>query len=380
MKRYLLCASVFTCFFLFLRISAAAQPVEGVAVINDREYASTVQHLLDGAENSIKFVLYQVRFYEKYPDSASNKLIESLIDAQERGVTVKGVLDLSPFKKQDTKYNKDAADRLTKAGCEVFLDDPEVQSHGKVIVIDEMITIIGSTNWAYYSIARNSEASVAIWSPQLAREFTAYIDEIAKNSDRVEVTPEVVEETHKSELKIAKHSAENVVSLSNEKYFPALHKAIEEAKESIRVVQLSVRYYTDIPTGAPRDSDLPNGVLSHTNELCEDLIRAHKRGIDVQVIIDRQAIRSNEEQLPFARKLAQNGVTVFWDDENVTTHAKLIVIDDDITVVGSTNWTYHALHLNNEVSVLIRSKPVNKIYRDYFKKILKKSVKLESGG
>ena len=49
---------------------------------------------------------------------------------------------------------------------------------------------------------------------------------------------------------------------------------------------------------------------------------------------------------------------VVYDPVTVTTHTKLLIIDGEISVVGSTNWTYSALEKNHEVSVLIRSPEV----------------------
>ncbi|MEK7290856.1 MAG: phospholipase D-like domain-containing protein, partial [Planctomycetota bacterium] len=40
------------------------------------------------------------------------------------------------------------------------------------------------------------------------------------------------------------------------------------------------------------------------------------------------------------------------------THNKILVIDNYITIVGSTNWTYSALKKNHEASVLIKSRSV----------------------
>jgi phosphatidylserine/phosphatidylglycerophosphate/cardiolipin synthase-like enzyme len=45
------------------------------------------------------------------------------------------------------------------------------------------------------------------------------------------------------------------------------------------------------------------------------------------------------------------------------------VVDGQLALVGSTNWTYYALTNNNEVSVLIRSKEVAKVLVDYFNQV-----------
>jgi phosphatidylserine/phosphatidylglycerophosphate/cardiolipin synthase-like enzyme len=53
------------------------------------------------------------------------------------------------------------------------------------------------------------------------------------------------------------------------------------------------------------------------------------------------------------------------------------MVDDQLTVVGSTNWSYYALDQNNETSVLIRSPEINRQYRDYFQEVLSGSTLLE---
>ena len=46
-----------------------------------------------------------------------------------------------------------------------------------------------------------------------------------------------------------------------------------------------------------------------------------------------------------------------------------MVVDGQLTLLGSTNWTYYALTNNNEVSVLIRSKELAKAIIDYFNRV-----------
>jgi len=46
-----------------------------------------------------------------------------------------------------------------------------------------------------------------------------------------------------------------------------------------------------------------------------------------------------------------------------------MVVDGHLILLGSTNWTYHALTTNNETSILIRSKEVAKAFTDYFNRV-----------
>ena len=67
--------------------------------------------------------------------------------------------------------------------------------------------------------------------------------------------------------------------------------------------------------------------------------------------------------------LEQHGVPYVLDAPDISTHAKLIVIDELYTVVGSTNWSYSAITKNHETAVIIRSRQVAKSYIEYSRHI-----------
>ena len=51
--------------------------------------------------------------------------------------------------------------------------------------------------------------------------------------------------------------------------------------------------------------------------------------------------------------LAAHGIPVVWDEVSRTSHAKVLLIDDQQALVGSHNWTRAALLDNREASVLL---------------------------
>jgi len=170
-------------------------------------------------------------------------------------------------------------------------------------------------------------------------------------------------------------TAKWVKVLSNKDYFPAVEEVFGQAKGSIWVMMYSARYYTQPPQYARHYTHGEGQPYSNTNLLLEDLVGAVQRGVKVMVILDssdwnKENTRKNRL---FAQLLKKGGVRVFFDDPQVTTHDKLILVDDDLTIVGSTNWTYYALEENNETSVLIKSGEVNRRYREYFLQVKKAS-------
>ena len=154
-----------------------ALPAEDVEVIQNREYFPTVHQALQEARESIKVIMYAARYYENYPDSPSNILIGDLIEAHRRGVKVEVILELGVFEEVN-QHNQEVGQLLSREGVVVALDSPSVTTHAKLMTIDGEISILGSTNWKYYSLDKNNEVSVLIKSREVAREIEEYFRRI----------------------------------------------------------------------------------------------------------------------------------------------------------------------------------------------------------
>ncbi len=153
--------------------------------------------------------------------------------------------------------------------------------------------------------------------------------------------------------------AQEVVPLIDANYFPTVHDALTGAKKSI----LCAMYLAQLSPGHP---------LGWESLLLRDLLSASKRGLEVKVILENNSEVENKYAYEF---LKGAGVPVFYDTPERSTHCKLIVIDDEITILGSTNWSYAGLRINHEASVLIRSKEVAKVFKEAINKIeVKKEV------
>ena len=88
--------------------------------------------------------------------------------------------------------------------------------------------------------------------------------------------------------------------------------------------------------------------------------------MDVRVVVDvggSGAPSRGEDR--FLEVLGGAGAAVFVDSPETTIHAKVALVDEDYTVIGSTNWTYHAVEENNETAVIIESRDINEHYAEY---------------
>ena len=152
--------------------------------------------------------------------------------------------------------------------------------------------------------------------------------------------------------------AEDVQLVTDGQYFQVAKKMIQEAKSSIQVMMFEMGYYDQHPN-------------TPSNLLIRELIDAKKRGVKVEVILDVREgkDRTTERNRQTGKILSNGGVEVTYDPLSKTTHAKWMVVDGKLSLVGSANWTYYALTSNNEVSILIRSREVAKALVDYFNRV-----------
>ena len=91
-----------------------------------------------------------------------------------------------------------------------------------------------------------------------------------------------------------------------------------------------------------------NGVI---DELCEALVAAQQRGVDVRLFVDS----GDGERYAYTREasawLRERGVAVIDDELKRTSHMKMFLIDDQV-FIGSHNWTGYAMTRNREASIL----------------------------
>lgn len=94
-------------------------------------------------------------------------------------------------------------------------------------------------------------------------------------------------------------------------------------------------------------------------DIAESLVSAKRRGVEVQMIADRQQTETNATTLvPW---LAAQGVPVWIDADHAAAHNKVMVIDngtpDAIVITGSFNFTHAAQHRNAENLLVLRGNP-----------------------
>ena len=93
--------------------------------------------------------------------------------------------------------------------------------------------------------------------------------------------------------------------------------------------------------------------------LANALIAAKRRGVDVQVMADREQTFSGEaSRIP---ELVRAGIPVMLEVRYQSAHNKVMVMDaglaDAAVITGSYNWTYAAQYKNAENVLILRHNP-----------------------
>lgn len=95
--------------------------------------------------------------------------------------------------------------------------------------------------------------------------------------------------------------------------------------------------------------------------IAEALLKAHRRGINVAVILDKSQRTQKYSSSTF---LANARIPTYIDAEHAIAHNKIIIIDRAVVITGSFNFTKAAEERNAENLLVIRSKELAKLYLD----------------
>ena len=93
--------------------------------------------------------------------------------------------------------------------------------------------------------------------------------------------------------------------------------------------------------------------------IAKALLNAHKRGVKVEVILDKS---QRKDEYSSATFLYNQGIPVKIDAQHAIAHNKVIVIDGETVITGSFNFTKAAEEKNAENLLVIRDKKLAERY------------------
>jgi len=98
-------------------------------------------------------------------------------------------------------------------------------------------------------------------------------------------------------------------------------------------------------------------------EIARAILEARDRGIDIKILLDRSQVKAKYSR---SRYFVQNGIEVRISSNNYIMHNKFAVIDHEIVITGSYNWTASAGERNDENLLVIDDNYIVERYQDQF--------------
>lgn len=261
-------------------------------------------------------------------------LRDALLDARRRGVAVRVVMESESLDSEEVQD-------LQTAGIQIVDDRREGLMHNKFAILDRQEVWSGSMNFTVSGAYRSDNNLVRIQSQELAE---GYLDEFEEMFLDHQFGPDSPASTPRPVM--------NIDGTRLEVYFSPDDGTMERMLELVQDAQESVHFMAYSFT----DDDLATA-----------LIAAHNSGLEVAGVMDKAQALSNtggEYQ-----NLLENGIDVRLDGNPHSMHHKVIIVDREIVVTGSYNFSKSAMTRNDENTLIFHSSDVAEIYFNEFERV-----------
>jgi phosphatidylserine/phosphatidylglycerophosphate/cardiolipin synthase-like enzyme len=266
----------------------------------------------------------------------------ALIDAHTRGVVVRMVME------SDNMQDR-APQALKKAGIPIIGDQREGLMHNKFMVIDRAEVWTGSMNFTTSGTYEDNNNLIRIRSNKVAKDYTVEFEEMFKNNF---FGADVVAETPYPNLTID--------GTQLEIYFSPDDHVARRIAALLRGARQSIYFLA----------------YSFTANDFGDILRQKARdGIPVAGVMEASQIASNPgtEFSSFSKA----GLPVYLDGNPGLMHHKVIIIDQEIVITGSYNFTSSAERSNDENVVIFFDKQIASRYMAEFQRVYDKAPKIQ---
>lgn len=284
--------------------------------------------LISNAQKEIKFAIYGFRGQEE--------ILQTMILAKKRGVEISGVVDSDSH---EQNYYDDT--HLLYEYFDIKTDHISYIMHNKFFIFDDKLLWSGSANLSDTDTGGyNANNVVVIEDKKIA---SIYENEFDQMFYKEKFNNKKTEHSQK-DIKTADSTISIFFSPKSNTYEEGIKELVKSAKKYIYI---------------------PIFYLTH-KDLGEQLIKAHKKGVEIKVILDATAARN-----PYSKHklLRQEGIEVKVENFGGKMHAKSMIIDDTYIISGSMNFTKAGNSKNDENTLILKNPKLAKQYKEYFIKL-----------
>ena len=263
-------------------------------------------------------------------------VIDAINNAYLRGVKVRVVVDADQA--------DDVRERLYSE-IPLKMNKTSGLMHSKFMIVDSVFVLSGSANWRTSSFSTRDNNIISTRHSDIVDKYKTQFEQIWQY---VEVS--------KTNYSV---TANPYVDLGDGNYVYVRFSPNDKP----------LSYYTDEVANATKNISF--AIYSFTdNSLRDALINQHNSGVIVNGVFDTWS-----NQYDVYPDLKDAGVSVIRKSTASTMmHNKLIIIDSDMVMTGSMNFTSAGDKQNDECSFIIKDSAVNYIYRRYFRRLWEDST------
>ncbi len=142
--------------------------------------------------------------------------------------------------------------------------------------------------------------------------------------------------------------ASPITPIVDREYLPASQKLIKRAEKSIYLSMFVVK----------------RGEM--VNLLIKELEKSAQRGVEVKILLDDN-IAHNQQTVNSLKGI--KNIEIKLDSPKKTTHNKMLIVDGETVLIGSTNWTDSSLGSADEANVIISNKEIAAYFEEFFDKL-----------
>lgn len=259
---------------------------------------------------------------------------DALLDAHKRGLSVRVVAETDYLDSPEMQA-------LVKAGIGVRDDNSENLMHNKFVVIDRQVVWTGSMNYTISEAYRNNNNLLRLRSSQLAANYTTEFEEMFVEDRFGPFSP-----ANTPFPSFILDGTRIDIFFSPEDGVQAhLVDLLMEAQESIFFMAFSFT----------------------ADEIAGALLDRAKAGVTVQGVMESSQVASNIGG--DFDKFTDAGLDVRLDGNRYTMHHKVLIIDRQIVVTGSYNFTASAENRNDENLLIFYSPDIASIFLQEFQRV-----------
>lgn len=286
---------------------------------------------INSARLSVDLAIFNLSMYS---------IKNALLDAHQRGVKVRIVTD------SDNLYDS-TPQALKGAGIEVVGDEHEGLMHNKFMIIDHTDVWTGSLNYTQSGIYEDNNNLIRLHSEKAAQDYTTEFEEMFVEGF---FGPDVIANTPFPTF--------TVDDTALEVYFSPDDHAANRIAQLLRSAKSSIRFMAYSFTA---------------NDFSDIMIAKMKKGVSVEGVMDDAMIRSNVGNE--YETLSQAGLPVYPDANEGLMHHKVIIIDDEIVITGSYNFTSSADRKNDENVLVLFDKNIARAFNEEFQRVYAQAKK-----